>query len=111
LRAYHPRGRELAPQDQVRILYNFFGATWDDSFQGAVFHSPEEELLYLRNHAWPDNPADFWLYLVALVHEGKLQVRFQYSSVNYRHETIVGLADRMGASLQAHLHEPVSTRA
>ena len=111
LRAYHPRGTELATQDQVKILYNFFGATWDNSFEGAVFQRPEEELLYLKNHACPDNPADFWLYLVALVHEGRLQIRFQYSSVNYRHETIVGLADRMRASLQAHLHEPVAARA
>ncbi len=111
LRAYHPRGLELAVQDQVKILYNFFGATWDNSFQGAVFQRPEEELLYLKNHACPDNPADFCLYLVAVIHEGKLQIRFQYSSVNYRHETIVGLADRMRASLQAHLHEPVAARA
>ena len=111
LRAYHRRGAELAVQDKVGILYNFFGTTWDNSFHGAVFESPEEELLYLRNHACPDNPADYWLYLLTIVHQGKLQIRFQYSSVNYRPETIAGLADRMRASLQAHLHEPIAARA
>jgi hypothetical protein len=111
LRAYHPRGVELAVQDQVKILYNFFGETWDSSLHGAVFQNPEAELLYLKNHAYADNPADFWLYLVAIIHAGKLLIRFQYSSVNYREATIYGLADRMRASLQAHLHEPVPARA
>jgi iturin family lipopeptide synthetase C len=111
LRAYHPRGPELAVQDQVKILYNFFGETWDSSFHGAVFEKPEDELLYLKNHAFADNPADFWLYLMAVIHDGRLLVRFQYSSVNYRHETIRSLAERMRASLQAHLHELVAARA
>ncbi len=78
LRAYHPRGAELAAQDRVRILYNFFGETWDSSLHGAVFQNPEAELLYLKNHAFADNPADFWLYLVAIIHAGKLLIRFQY---------------------------------
>lgn len=108
LRAYHPRGAELAVQDQVKILYNFFGETWDASFHGAVFEKPEDELLYLKNHAFADNPADFWLYLVAVIHEGKLLVRFQYSSVNYKEETIKGLADRMRESLKTHLNDPVA---
>ncbi|WP_149575276.1 condensation domain-containing protein [Xanthobacter oligotrophicus] len=111
LRAYHPRGAELAVQDQVKILYNFFGETWDASFHGAMFEKPEDELLYLKNHAFADNPADFWLYLVAVIHEGKLLVRFQYSSVNYREETIRGLADRMRESLKARLHDPVAAPA
>lgn len=111
LRAYHPRGAELAVQDRVGVLYNFFGETWDSSFQGAVFEHPEDDLLYLRNHAFADNPADFWLYLVAIIRDGRLLIRFQYSSVNYREETIRGLADRMRASLQAHFHEPVTAAA
>jgi hypothetical protein len=76
-----------------------------------VFEKPEDELLYLKNHAFADNPADFWLYLMAVIHDGRLLVRFQYSSVNYRHETIRSLAERMRTSLQAHLHEPVAARA
>lgn len=111
LRAYHPRGAELAVQDQVKILYNFFGETWDSTFRGAVFEKPEDELLYLKNHAFADNPADYWLYLVAIIHDGRLLIRFYYSSVNYRPETIRKLADRMRASLQAHLDEPVAKRA
>jgi hypothetical protein len=111
LRAYHPRGAELAVQDQVKILYNFFGETWDSSLHGAVLQNPEAELLYLKNHAYADNPADFWLYLVAIIHAGKLLIRFQYSSVNYQEATIRGLADRMRASLLAHLHESVAARA
>lgn len=111
LRAYHPRGAELAVQDQVKILYNFFGETWDSSFHGAVFDQPEENLLYLKNHCFADNPADFRLYLVAIIHDGKLMIRFQYSSLNYQEATIRALADRMRASLQAHLHEPIDSRA
>ncbi|WP_029005876.1 non-ribosomal peptide synthetase [Azorhizobium doebereinerae] len=111
LRAYHPRGTELAAQDKVGILYNFFGETWDSSFHGAVLEPPEDDLLYLKNHAFADNPADFWLYLVAIIHDGKLMIRFQYSSLNYREETIRGLAERMRASLEAHLHEPVASQA
>lgn len=107
LRAYHPRGAELAVQDQVKVLYNFFGETWDSSFGGELFEKPEDELLYLGNHAFADNPADFWLYLVGIIRDGKLLIRFQYSSLNYRDETIRSLADRMRVSLRAHLHEPV----
>lgn len=107
LRAYHPRGSELAVQDQVKVLYNFFGETWDSSFAGDLFEKPEDELLYLGNHAYADNPADFWLYLVGIIRDGKLLIRFQYSSLNYRAETIRRLADRMRASLQAHLGESV----
>lgn len=107
LRAYHPRGAELAGQDQVRILYNFFGETWDSSFRGAVFERPEDELLYLNNHAYADNPADFRLYLLAIISEGRLKIRFQYSSINYDAEAIHDLADRMRASLLAHVSEPV----
>jgi hypothetical protein len=76
-----------------------------------VLQNPEAELLYLKNHAYADNPADFWLYLVAIIHAGKLLIRFQYSSVNYQEATIRGLADRMRASLLAHLHESVAARA
>jgi non-ribosomal peptide synthase protein (TIGR01720 family) len=111
LRAYHPRGAELAVQDQVKVLYNFFGETWGSSFQGAVFESPEDELLYLRNHASADNPADFWLHLMAIIRDGRLLIRFQYSSANYREETIRDLADRMRASLRACLREPVAAPA
>jgi len=107
LRAYHPRGAELAVQDQVKILYNFFGETWDSSFGGELFEKPEDELLYLGNHCFADNPADFWLYLVGIIRDGKLLIRFQYSSLNYREETIRCLADSMRASLQANLHQPV----
>lgn len=107
LRAYHPRGGELAAQDQVKVLYNFFGETWDSSFAGELFDKPEGELLYLGNHAYADNPADFWLYLVGIIRDGKLLIRFQYSSLNYREKTIRRLADGMRASLQAHLDEPV----
>lgn len=111
LRAYHPRGAELAGQDQVRILYNFFGETWDSSFRGGVFDRPEDELLYLANHAHADNPADFRLYLVAIVSEGRLKVRFQYSAVNYEATAIRSLAERMRESLRAHADEPVGPQA
>jgi non-ribosomal peptide synthase protein (TIGR01720 family) len=111
LRAYHSRGAELAVQDQVKVLYNFFGETWGNSFRGAVFQAPEQELLYLKNHAFADNPADFWLHLMAVIRAGRLLIRFQYSSVNYREETIRGLAARMRTSLRAHLHEPVAAPA
>lgn len=107
LRAYHPRGGELAVQDKVRILYNFFGDTWDTSFRGPVFEKPEEDLLYLKNYAYADNPADYDLYLVAIIHEGKLLIRFQYSGLNYRAETISALAERMRASLEANLAHAV----
>ncbi|HEV7338156.1 MAG TPA: amino acid adenylation domain-containing protein [Bosea sp. (in: a-proteobacteria)] len=111
LRAYHPRGAELAGQDQVKILYNFFGETWDSSFRGAVFEKPEDELLYLKNHAHADNPADFRLYLMAIITEGRLKVRFQYSAINYDAEAIRDLADRMRTSLLAHAGEPVGASA
>ena len=72
--AWRQNRPELAVQDQVKILYNFFGETWDSSFHGAVFEKPEDELLYLKNHAFADNPADFWLYLMAVIHDGRLLV-------------------------------------
>lgn len=111
LRAYHPRGAELAIQDQVKVLYNFFGETWESTFRGPLLERPERELLYPANCAFADNPADFWLHLFVVIDEGALSIRFEYSSVNYREETIRGLADRMRASLKAHLGEPVAVRA
>jgi len=107
LRAYHPRGSELAVQDEVKILYNFFGDSWGSSFAGPLLQKPEDELLFVANHAYGGNPADFTLYLVAMIRDGKLLIKFEYSSLHYKEETIRGLAERMRASLQANLHESV----
>ena len=108
LRYYHPRGAELAAQDQVKVLYNFLGDTWDSIFQGPLLHRPEEELLWPPNHCAPGNLADFRLYLHAYVYEGALRIRFVYSRMNFRSETIRRLEETMRASLLAHLSEPVA---
>ncbi len=108
LRAYHPRGVELAGQDQVKVLYNFLGDSWDSLFHGPVLHRPEEALLWPPGHCAPDNLADFQLYLHTYVYEGALRVRFVYSSRNFRAETIERLAAGMRESLQSQLGEPVA---
>lgn len=107
LRAYHPRGEELAGQDEVKVLLNFLGDTWDGIFRGPLLHRPEDALVWPPGHCAPGNLADYRLYLHAYVYGGTLRVRMVYSTVHFRPETIARLATAMKHSLQARRDEPV----
>ncbi len=108
LRYYHPRGGELAGQDQVKVLYNFLGDSWDSIFHGPLLHRPEDGLLWPPGHCAGENLADFQLYLHTYVYERALRVRFVYSSLNFKAQTIRRLAADMKENLRSGLGEPVA---
>jgi amino acid adenylation domain-containing protein/non-ribosomal peptide synthase protein (TIGR01720 family) len=87
-----PRAEHLAAHDKVRTLFNFEGDMWETSYYGELFQRPEDELMVLPGANDPENEADYWFYVVALIVRGTLLIEFFYSTEHYRRDTMEALA-------------------
>jgi amino acid adenylation domain-containing protein/non-ribosomal peptide synthase protein (TIGR01720 family) len=86
------RAEHLAAHDKVRTLFNYEGDLWETSYYGDLFLRPEDELMVLPGANDPENEADYWFYVVALIVRGTLLVEFFYSTEHYRRESMESLA-------------------
>ena len=104
-----PRAEQLAAHDQVRTLFNFEGDLWESAYYTELFAAGDPELLLLPANVAPDNPADYWFYVVGLIQNGALQVEIFYSTLNYEQATVVELAAQLRDELRRQVLEPAVT--
>lgn len=98
-----PRAQVLAKHDKVRTLFNFEGDLWEDAYYGELLGHGDPELLLLPAAVAPDNPADYYFYLVGLIQGGALNAELFYSRKHYEEATVRALAADLRGCVRARL--------